>query len=325
MRRRELLRTLAVAGPAAAVTGGATLPVTAGGIHDARAGVPGAASRKRLSPVQTTEADWRPVAEVVGRPGTLSGGTVYRLGFPRGDLKVTSYGVQVRAGLSFGSSAAFARYRDGRAMMMGDLVVTEPELQHVTDTLHAHGLDQTALHKHLLSHTPDVWWTHFHAIGDPVVIAARLRATLDATATPPPAPATPPPPLDLDTGRIDAAFGTPGKNDGGIYKFTFAREETITIHDRVTPPAMGVTTGIGFQPVGGGKAAVNGDIVMTALEVQNVIVALRRGGIAVVELHNHALDDQPRLFYLHFWAVGDGAALARTIAAAVNATSVHPA
>ncbi len=319
MRRRALLRTLAVATPAATLTGGGTVAAAGQSTGSQHSTGPARA------PVRTTEADWKPVADVLGRTGALSDSTVYRVGFPRRDLTVTSYGVTVKAGLSFGSYAAFARYRDHRVMAMGDLVVTEPELQHVTDTLHAHGLDQTSLHKHLLSHTPDVWWTHFHAIGDPVLIATGIRAALDATATPPPAPATPPPPLDLDTGRIDAAFDTPGKNDGGIYKFTFARDETIAIHDRVTPPAMGVTTGIGFQPVGSGNAAVNGDFVMTAHEVQDVIVALRRGGIAVVELHNHSLDDDPRLFYLHFWAVDDGAELARTLAAAVDVTRVHPA
>jgi len=87
---------------------------------------------------------------------------------------------------------------------------------------------------------------------------------------------------------------------------------------------MGVTTVIGFQPVGGGRAAINGDFAMTADEVQKVIVALRAGGTSVVELHNHGLDDQPRLFYLHFWAVDDGVVLARALAAAVRATDVHP-
>ncbi len=317
MRRRSLLRTLAVAAPAAAVTGGATVPVAAADEPHRH--------RRALVPVPTAEPDWRPVAEALGRLGTLSGGTVYRVGLARRDLAVTSYGVRIKAGLSLGSYAAFARYRDGKAMAMGDLVVTEAELQPVTDALHAHSIGQSALHKHLLAHDPAVWWTHFHAIGDPADIAAGIRAALDATETPPPAPPTPTPPLGLDTAGIDAAFGTAGTNDGGIYKFTFARDETIAVHGRVAPPAMGVTTAIGFQPVGDGQAAVNGDLAMTTHEVQDVIVALRGGGIAVVELHNHALDDEPRLFYLHFWAVRGGVALARTLALAIAATCVHPA
>src|SRR6266540_1620901 len=186
MRRRALLRTLAVATPAATLTGGGTVAAAGQSTGSQHSTGPARA------PVRTTEADWKPVADVLGRTGALSDSTVYRVGFPRRDLTVTSYGVTVKAGLSFGSYAAFARYRDHRVMAMGDLVLTQPELQHVTDTLHAHGLNQTSLHKHLLSHTPDVWWTHFPAIGDPVLIATGIRAALDATATPPPAPATSP-------------------------------------------------------------------------------------------------------------------------------------
>ena len=138
MRRRSLLRTLAVAAPAAAVTGGATVPVAAADEPHRH--------RRALVPVPTAEPDWRPVAEALGRLGTLSGGTVYRVGLARRDLAVTSYGVRIKAGLSLGSYAAFARYRDGKAMAMGDLVVTEAELQPVTDALHAHSIGQSALH-----------------------------------------------------------------------------------------------------------------------------------------------------------------------------------
>jgi hypothetical protein len=157
-----------------------------------------------------------------------------------------------------------------------------------------------------------------------VAIAHGVRAALDATATPPAAPPSPPPPIDLDNAGIDAALGTPGTNDGGIYKFTFARRETVTDHHRVLPPAMGVTTALNFQPLGGGQAAVNGDFAMVADEVQDVLMALRRGGLSVIELHNHGLMDEPRLFYTHFWAVGDGVALARALRAAVDETNTAP-
>jgi hypothetical protein len=321
MRRRSVLRMAAVATPATVLAGAGAYPAMADDAgHDH-----GGGHARGLPPVQTKEADWAPVADALDRAGTLSAGTVYRVGFPRRDLAVTSYGIPVKAGLSLASYAAFARYRDRRAMAMGDLVVIEAELGAVTDALHAHGLDQTAIHKHLLAHDPDVWWTHFHAIGDPVAIARGVRAALERTGTPPPVPPAPPPAVELDTAGIDAALGAAGKNDGGIYKFTFARDEMIVMHGRRVPPAMGVTTALGFQPLGGGRAAINGDFAMTADEVQKVIVALRAAGISVVELHNHGLDDRPQLFYLHFWAVGDGVVLARGLAAAVRATDVHPA
>jgi hypothetical protein len=161
-------------------------------------------------------------------------------------------------------------------------------------------------------------------MGDATVIAKGLRDVLDQTTILPPAPAKPPAPVDLDTDRINAALGATGTNDNGTFKFTFARNETVADHRRVTPTAMGVSTGLNFQPVGSWRAAINGDFVMTAHEVQNVIIALRAADIQVVELHNHGLDDQPRLFCLHFWKVGDGLHLARGLASAVHATNVHP-
>lgn len=279
------------------------------------------------APVTTREADWKPVADALGRAGQLaSGGTVYRVSFPRRDLSVTSKGVQIKPGLALGSYAAFARYGDARTMAMGDLVVTERELPKVIDALQQNGIEQTALHKHLLEQTPPVWWTHFHAEGaDPAMIARGVKAALDATATPSAAPAAPGEPIDLDTGGIDSALGTKGTNDGGIYKFSFARKGGVSAHGMALPPAMGVTTSLNFQPTGGGKAAINGDFAMTADEVQKVIRALRAGGIDIVELHNHALDDDPRLFYMHFWANGDAVTLARALRKAVDAQSVTSA
>lgn len=209
---------------------------------------------------------------------------------------------------------------------MGDLVVTEAKLPKVTDALQAAGLDQTAVHKHLLAHTPPVWWVHFHGIGrDAMALARKVRAVVDQTATPPAARPSPPGRIDLDTAGIDAAMGTKGTNDNGIYRFTFARRHIVSEHGLALPAATGVSTAINFQPTGGGKAAINGDFVLTAGEVQQVIRALRRGGIQIVELHNHSLADQPRLFYMHFWANRDAVTLAKTLAEAVKAHDVTPA
>lgn len=317
-------RLAAVLGTALLVTGcgtntGTDTSPAAGNGHNVQQG-------QQIQPDQTSEADWRAVADALGRPGKLSGNTVYRVGFPRGDLSVTSQGVQIKPGLALGSWTAFTRYADGKTLMMGDLVVTEDELQRVTDALHANGIGQAAVHKHLLAQQPQVWWTHIHAVGDdPAAMARGVRAALDATGTPPPTEAAPAPELGLDTAAIDQAMGTQGKNDGGIYKFSFARTETVTDHGRVLPSAMGTTTAINFQPTGGGRAAINGDFAMTAEEVQKVIEALRAGGISIVELHNHALADEPRLFYMHFWANDDAVKLAQALRKAVDAQNVTPA
>jgi hypothetical protein len=158
-------------------------------------------------------------------------------------------------------------------------------------------------------------------------LAQGLRAALDATAIPPAARPTTqkPAPIDLDTAGIDAALGRKGTADGGIDKFTLARKETIEDSGHVLPAPFGVTTGINFQPLGGGKAATNGDVVLTAPEVPKVIQALRAGGIDIVEVHNHMLTENPRLFYLHFWAVDNAVTLAKALRPALDATNLKPA
>jgi hypothetical protein len=282
------------------------------------------AQHAQQKPIATTAADWKGVADALGRTGTFGdNNTVYRVALPRSDLHVITSGVTIKPGLSLGGYAAFGKYQDG-TMVMGDLVVTEAELPKVTDALQAHGIEQTALHKHLPEQAPPVWWTHIHGMGDPVRLAQGVRAALDATAIP--AAAAPPgqqPPVDLDTAGIDKALGRKGTADSGLYKFTIGRKETIADNGDVLPPTFGVTTGINFQPVGGGKAAINGDFVMTAPEVQKVIQALRKGGIDIVEVHNHSFTENPRLFYMHFWAVGNGVTLATALRPALDATNLQ--
>ncbi|MER7450415.1 DUF1259 domain-containing protein [Nocardia beijingensis] len=277
-------------------------------------------------PVATTDADWKTVTDTLGRTGKFGdNNTAYRIPLVRADLQVTTAGVPIKPGLSLGGYAVFGKYDDA-TLLMGDLVVTEDELPKVTDALHANGIEQTALHKHLLEQTPPIWWTHIHALGDPIQLAKGLKAALDATAIPPAAaPPASQPPVDIDTAGIDTALGRTGTPDGGLYKYTLARAETITDMGHVLPPTFGVTTVINFQPTGGGKAAINGDFALTAPEVNAVIEALRKGNIAVVEVHNHALTDDPRLFYLHYWAVDDAVTLAKTLRTAIDATHLAPA
>jgi hypothetical protein len=278
-----------------------------------------------LHPLPTTQADWEPVSEALGRTGLLTKDTVYGIPLLRPDLQVSTEGVTLKPGMLLGGFAAFAKYRDG-TLLMGDLVVTEAELPQVIDALQAAGIDQTALHKHLLQQSPAVWWTHIHAMGDPVKLARGLKSALDATAIP---PASPPPavqpPIALDTAGIDKALGRTGTVEGGIYRFTIARDQTVNDGTRVLPAALGLTTGINFQPLDDGKAAADGDFVMTAPEVQQVIRALRKGHISIAALHNHSLDDRPRLFYLHFWATADAVTLAEALRPALDATSPAPA
>ena len=278
-------------------------------------------------PVRTSSADWKPVTDIVGRSGKLTDNdTAYRIALPRIDLHVTTDGIAIAPGLSLGGYAAFARYPDQQTLLMGDLVVTETELPAVTDALAAHGIAQTALHKHLLEQTPPVWWTHIHGMGEATQLAQDLKAALDATAIPAPTP--PPatqPPVDLDVAAIQDALGRTGTPDGGLLKFSIGRQRTITEDGRLLPPAgFNLATVINFQPLGAGRAAINGDFVLTADETQHVIAALRAGHISIVELHNHGLTEDPRLFYLHFWAVNDAVTLARALRPALDATNLTP-
>ncbi|MFB6819461.1 DUF1259 domain-containing protein [Streptomyces sp. NPDC056347] len=275
-----------------------------------------------VQPVPTAPADWAAVAEVLGRPGNMLRDTTYHTGFPRRDLLVVSDGVVVTPGLALGTHAAFIRYADGTTMLMGDMVVTERELQQVADAWQAHGIELTALHKHLLAQTPDLWWVHVHGHGrDAVALARGLRAGLDRTGTPPPVPPDRRTPVDLDVAGMEAALGARGSVEDGLFKVVFVRRETITDGHLVLPPGLGSTSAFNFQPVGGGRAALSGDFAMLTEEVPQVLKALRRGGVKLVELHNHHLAESPRLFFTHFWAVDDGVRLARTLRTAVDATS----
>jgi hypothetical protein len=253
---------------------------------------------------------------------------LYYTGFPRTDLTVVSEGVTISPALALGSHIAFVRYADRSTLLMGDLVVAETELQSVSDALHAHGLMQTAIHKHLLGHQPELWWTHIHGHGsDPVALARGVRAALDRTGTPPYDPsaaALRSGGLDLDTRGIDRALGVAGAEVGGIYKSLFARAETVTDGERVLPAGLGAISAFNFQPLGNGRAALNGDFAMVAEEVPEVLPRLRRGGIDLVTLHHHGLTDEPRLFFLHIWAVADAVQIARALRPALELTRVVP-
>ncbi|MFE7525199.1 DUF1259 domain-containing protein [Kitasatospora sp. NPDC057542] len=274
----------------------------------------------------TTEADWVDVVRALGRPGRLIRRTYHHTPFPRHDLHVVSRGVVVSPGLALGSHVSFARYDNGSTLMMGDLAVTADELPALTDALHAHGIAQTAIHKHLPAQTPDIWWTHICAHGhDAAALAGGLRAALGLTGTPPPHRPGSPRPLDLDIAGINAALGATGTSSEDVHACVFVRRETIIEEGHVLPPGLGATSAFNFQPLGGGRAALSGDLAMVAAEVQEVHAALRRGGIDLVELHNHGLTDEPRLFFTHIWAVGDAVALARAVRPALAVTNVTPA
>ena len=269
--------------------------------------------------------DWSAIEQILGRRGAPQAGGVMRFGFPRRDLRVTAAGVALRPAFALGSWVAFKR--DGaQAMVMGDLVLTEDEVNRVVSRLQQGGVEQTALHNHVLAESPRVMYLHVAAHAAPEDVARTIRAALELTGTPldtagPPAGAAPAAPFELDTAMLARTMGRTGRMNGGVYQVTVARAEQITDHGREVPPSMGVATAINFQPVGGARAAITGDFVMTAAEVNAVIRALRGSEIQITALHSHMLTEEPRLFFMHFWAVDDAAKLARGLRAALDRTN----
>ena len=266
--------------------------------------------------------DWKPVDQAMGKPGTHLPGNVYKFSFPRSDLQVTLGGVVLKAGLALGSHVEFLPMGQ-QAMMMGDLVLTEDEVNGVIVKLQQEGIEQTALHNHLLGETPRVMYLHIEGQGDPVHLATSIHSALVLTKTPFTAPSNSgqPQPLGVDTKQLDSILHANGKATGGIYQYSIARAETITADGTTIPPAMGVATALNFQPTGNGKAAITGDFVLLAQEVNPVIGALEKNGIEVTAVHSHMLTESPRLFYLHFWANDDALKLAHGLRAALDKTA----
>jgi hypothetical protein len=269
-----------------------------------------------------SEQQWTPVAQALGKSGAEMPGGVYRVGLPRADLKVTLDGVALKPGFALGSWVAFERMGKD-SMVMGDLVLTEDEIEPVMKKLQDGGLEITALHNHLLHASPMPFYMHISGHGEPVVLAHAIHDALVLSRTPlGTSPAAAEVKLDLDTAMIDRTLGANGKAAGDVYQVGIPRADTVREHGMVVPPAMGSAESINFQPTGGGKAAITGDFVLTAAEVTPVMRTLRDNGIDVTALHNHMLDEQPRLFFMHFWANDDAAKLARGLRAALDKVNV---
>lgn len=266
-------------------------------------------------------ADWQAVTEALGRSGTLQPGDVYRVGLPRTDLNVTVQGVQVKAGFALGSYAAFKKM-GATAMVMGDLVLLDQEVNPVISSLQDRGFMVTALHNHLIDMSPHVMYMHYAGHGAPADLARSLRAALSGTGTPfgPPTPGTTGE-LGISKTQVEAALGRTGAVNSGVLQFSVARAERITEGKMSLLPGMGVATVINFQPTGDGKAAITGDFVLVANEVNPVAKQLRSHGIQVTAIHQHALADSPRLFYVHFWANEDAVQLARGLRVALDLTN----
>jgi len=261
------------------------------------------------------------IDEALGRPGQKIA-EVYKVGFPRTDLHVSVHGLAIRPGLALGSWAAFLG-TDSDAMVMGDLVLLEDELNPVMKKLRAGGFEISAVHNHLIDETPHVVYMHYMGHGPAAQLATSLRAALAVSKTPldkPAAAADAAPPAWVKD--VEDSVGRKGTFKGGVLSYGVPRTDAIVVAGMTIPPAAGVAEAINFQAADSGLVATTGDFVLTSEEVNPVLSELQACDISVTALHSHMLTEQPRLFFMHFWAVGTPESVGKGIAAALKRVTV---
>jgi hypothetical protein len=260
--------------------------------------------------------DVQGVEKILGRKLNKMDG-FYRVDFPRKDLKVKIGDVAIEPGLAFGSWLAFLPM-NGKAMLMGDMVLLETEAEAVLKKIYEQGIQIAAMHNHLLTESPKIIYIHVTAMEDPLAIAAKMKAVYSVTATPMDTLSSAKPKSEeVNWGRVEDLMKVKGKHDGKLLKFSFSRKEKIQEHGVILPAKFGINTVINFQKTGD-KAAITGDFVLTGEEVNKVAKVLTQNGITVTAMHNHMLFEQPRLFFMHFWAVDDAEKLAAALRKAVE-------
>ena len=274
------------------------------------------------SSTPTVASDWKQVEAALGRPGQIQPEDVIKFAMPRRDLHVVLDGVEIKSALALGSWTAFKR-DGGGTMVMGDLVLTEDEVGPVMMKLQQGGIHESAVHNHLIGESPHVVYVHIASRGDAVEMAKAIQDALALTKTPGPdaSHATQTAELGFDQKQVEQILGHTGKVNGGVLQIGVPRAERITDSGMTIPPAMGVATALNFQPTGSGRAAITGDFVLLGTEVNPVIKALRQNGIVVTALHSHMLMEEPRLFFMHFWANDDAVKLAKGLRTALDSTN----
>jgi hypothetical protein len=263
------------------------------------------------------------IARAAGSKAAMTKDGVVRIAWARTDVTVTVDGMPLKPFAGLGSWAAFARAPHG-AMVMGDTVVFEDEVAPAMDAAFAGGLEVTALHNHFFHDEPKVYFMHIGGMGDPEKLGVAVRGVWDAikqVRAEHPKPATrfagaAPAAGSVTAGPLEKALGHKAESQQGVVKVTIGREGTM--HGVRIAGSMGLTTWAAFSG-GDDLAAVDGDFIMTAAEVQPVLRALRKAGIHIVALHNHMIGEQPAFYFTHFWGKGPAEKLAEGIRSALDA------
>jgi uncharacterized protein DUF1259 len=286
-----------------------------------------------LSPVsvaraQEVPADYQQVLTTLGKQGDYKA-NVLKVNIPRNDLSVTVAKVKTPTPFGFGGWIAMTKGTGGMDVMMGDLVLTQEEVNPVMSALLDNGVEVTALHNHFFWEEPRMFYMHVHAHGKPVDLARKVKPALDLigkNAQPLPAPAAPPaaPASALNTARLAQIVGTEGEQSGAVYKITIGRDDLkLTEMGAPINARMGLNTWAAF--VGTNEnAAIAGDVVMVANEVMPVLKALRTNGLDVVAIHHHMIDTRPAVYFLHYWGTGPAEKLATSFKAALDELGKTP-
>ena len=256
------------------------------------------------------------IAKAMGREGDLTG-EMYKVSFPRSDLAVKVNNVAIKPALSLIAWAGFIK-SGSTAITYGDLVLLEDEINPVISKLEEGGVEVSALHNHLLHETPRIMYIHFVGRGDEVEMAKGIREALALTKTPlvssPSRPETKP---EIAT-EIERIIGYQGSMGGDVFHITVPRNEVhVMTMGTMLPGSMGMNTPFNFQ-LDGKNAAISGDFMLLPHELNPVIKELRASGIEVASIHNHLLDNQPPMVFMHFWAYGDAISLAKGLKAALD-------
>ncbi len=275
--------------------------------------------------VQETPAAYQDVLTILGRTGDFKDG-VLKVNLPRTDLKVSINGRAVPTGLGFGGWIALTPGDQGMSVMMGDLVLTEDQVNPVMSAILDNGLEATALHNHFFWETPRIFYMHVHGHGAPADLAKRVKPALDLTLkgvtapSPSPSPAAPPapPPPMVDGAALSKIIGFPGEQNGAVYKITIGRADlAVKEMGAVINARMGLNTWAAFTG-SNDDAVVAGDVAMLGTEVTRVLTAMRKAGLSIVSLHHHMIGTQPEIYFLHYWGEGNAETLARSVKSAID-------
>jgi hypothetical protein len=263
------------------------------------------------------------IAQAAGAKATTTQDGVVRIAWARTDVPVKVDGMALQPYAGLGSWAAFAPVPHG-AMVMGDTVVFQDEVTPAMDAAFAGGLEVTGLHNHFFYDEPKVYFMHIGGQGEPVKLAGAVKGVWDAIKKVRAEHATPatcftperPQPGKIDAAAIEQILGHKSEMQNGVVKVTIGREGNM--HRVKIGGSMGLTTWAAFSG-SDALAAVDGDFIMTAQEVQPVLRAMRKAGIQIVALHNHMVGEEPAFYFTHFWGKGSTQELANGIKAALDA------